>query len=370
MYHTERKRDLTNFVIAVREALIHYPSFQLDVELPNEGTPSPPKTPSIGHYWSFLNDSNIFTPGSGSKPTSSIRRSTRRQSSTGSVTPVASSDTPSHSAPQRYHVEMTNTTESAPNSDILVRVAPNITSENIRRSKRRKNDHNSSTPASERKKRRREKLTPTKNHKEEEKEEVIDDEHPIPVAKKLFLDDSQSGEEDVEGTDIPPMPIKSDILSVCNASTCTNLVSSVGECGNDRGRCAGAASGEVKGGGDGCGEDGEIGENGVGRVSVLGELGDHGVSGENGVGDGSNANSKVIDDINRSIGHGENGTCTTVRMEDKLNTRETMKGEEVVDRQREGTIEEEEKDKDEEVESSDDEYLPSYEANTSTEVIG
>ena len=304
------RRSLLNiFVDAVREALEHAPSCQLDLELPvdniNTSLSSTPKSPNC---WSFLDDSSIFTHGSGQSTTRSSQRTLMSTALRYQSTPVTAK------------------------SDVLVHGCRKRLSKSRR---------------SEKTQHRAEKSDMRHKFGSEEKEESIvaaDPEYLDPVRKRLCMEDST--------TDAVP-----DILTACeNYAESQEAPSPIGR--SHSVSCAVGVSGETSEGGgggevSGSGKIGEISENGGdGEISGSGKIGENGGDGEISALCATKENGEDGEEGEKGDG-GERGE-------------EGEKGEGGERGEEGGKGAEEEGDS----ESSEDEDLPSFLTNSSTEVVG
>ena len=174
---------LRDFVAAVKEAQSMSPSLlHLDLELPSEEDLAVPVTPKTPDYWSVLNDSEIFTPGSVSGQDGSTTRSLRQRRQP--TTPVG------------YHSVPPRTTDKA-KSDILIQIG--------RKSdrKKRKNYDNESPLHNDEGSTTNKKLKSEIERQTEEEEGLsgVDSELAAPIKRKLDLDQS-NGEENSRVVDI------------------------------------------------------------------------------------------------------------------------------------------------------------------------
>ena len=213
LFVTDKMTDLRNFVAGVREALQNFPSFSLDnVDLSSdeelgEYTATPTATPPPGPSWqSFLDDSEIFTPGSDSRSHTcggSIVRSLRRQPRKQTTTPATPVEC--HSVPQR-----TTTDKAKTKSDILTKVV------RMRSGGKKRRNHSASPYSNSEKKSKR----------EEEEDEGEFSEANGKVRRKLDL--GEVTEEEPIG----------DILAICESGDYGGGVRREGrengDCGEDR----------------------------------------------------------------------------------------------------------------------------------------
>ena len=166
---------LRDFVAAVKEAQSMSPSLlHLDLELPSEEDLAVPVTPKTPDYWSVLNDSDIFTPGSVSGQDGSTTRSLRRRRQP--TTPVG------------YHSVPPRTTDKA-KSDILIQIGRKSD-----RKKRKNYDKESPLHNDEGSTTNKKLKSEIERQTEEEEEGLsgVDSELAAPIERKLDLDQEEN----------------------------------------------------------------------------------------------------------------------------------------------------------------------------------